>query len=55
MTTATLERASDVAFRVLFSLIFVIAGVGHFIERDVMLARLDEVPQQIRLYATRRS
>ena len=44
MTTATLERASDVIFRVLFSLIFLIAGLGHFVERDVMLARLEEAP-----------
>ena len=36
--------ASDLIFRVLFSLIFVIAGLGHFAERDLMLARLEEAP-----------
>jgi len=35
---------SDVVFRVLFSLIFVVAGAGHFFERDTMLARLDAAP-----------
>jgi len=35
---------SDVVFRGLFSLIFVIAGFGHFVERDVMLARLEAAP-----------
>ena len=42
-----LERfgpASDLAFRLLFSLIFVIAGLGHFGQADVMLARLEEAP-----------
>ena len=37
-------RYSDPTFRVLFSLIFVVAGVGHFVQRDVMLARLDAAP-----------
>ena len=36
--------ASDLAFRVMFSLIFLVAGVGHFIQRDVMLARLEAAP-----------
>ena len=36
--------ASDGVFRVLFSLIFIVAGIGHFFERDVMLARLEEAP-----------
>lgn len=42
-----LERfgpASDVFFRVLFSLIFIVAGIGHFVQRDVMLARLESAP-----------
>ena len=42
-----LERfgpASDGVFRVLFSLIFIVAGMGHFFQRDVMLARLEEAP-----------
>lgn len=36
--------ASDLAFRGLFSLIFVVAGVGHFGQKDVMLARLEAAP-----------
>ena len=42
-----LERfgaASDGIFRGLFSLIFIVAGVGHFFQRDVMLARLEAAP-----------
>lgn len=35
---------SDVAFRVLFSLIFIVAGGGHFGARDEMIARLDAAP-----------
>jgi len=35
---------SDLAFRVLFSTIFVVAGLGHFGQQDVMLARLDAAP-----------
>jgi putative oxidoreductase len=44
MGIETLERTSDVTFRVLFSLIFLIAGLGHFVERDLMLARLEQAP-----------
>ena len=36
--------ASDGAFRVLFSLIFLVAGAGHFGQKDVMLARLEAAP-----------
>ena len=36
--------ASDFVFRGLFSLIFLIAGLGHFVERDLMLARLEDAP-----------
>jgi putative oxidoreductase len=36
--------ASDLAFRFLFSLIFIIAGFGHFGQKDVMLARLEAAP-----------
>jgi putative oxidoreductase len=36
--------ASDLLFRVLFSLIFLVAGIGHFVQKDVMLARLDAAP-----------
>lgn len=44
MDSTALERASDVTFRVLFSLIFLVAGLGHFLARDVMLARLAQAP-----------
>jgi putative oxidoreductase len=36
--------AADVVFRVMFSLIFVVAGLGHFMQKDVMLTRLEEAP-----------
>jgi putative oxidoreductase len=36
--------ASDLLFRVLFSLIFLVAGIGHFLRNDVMLARLEAAP-----------
>ena len=36
--------ASDGLFRALFSLIFLVAGMGHFFQKDVMLARLEEAP-----------
>jgi putative oxidoreductase len=39
-----LEAASDGIFRVLFSLIFLVAGLGHFVQQDVMLARLEAAP-----------
>jgi putative oxidoreductase len=35
---------SDPVFRGLFSLIFIVAGLGHFLEADLMLARLDAAP-----------
>ncbi|MFT5695744.1 MAG: putative oxidoreductase [Myxococcota bacterium] len=38
------QARSDLIFRVLFSLIFIVAGLGHFGQRDVMLARLDAAP-----------
>jgi putative oxidoreductase len=41
---ARLGPASDLIFRVLFSLIFVVAGVGHFVQKDAMLARLEAAP-----------
>jgi putative oxidoreductase len=43
----SLERfgpASDGVFRGFFSLIFIVAGLGHFVQRDVMLARLEAAP-----------
>jgi len=39
-----LAPISDLVFRLSFSLIFIVAGLGHFIERDVMLARLAAAP-----------
>jgi putative oxidoreductase len=36
--------ASDLVFRLLFSLIFIVAGLGHFGQKDVMLARLEAAP-----------
>jgi len=35
---------SDFVFRGLFSLIFLIAGLGHFVQADVMIQRLMEAP-----------
>jgi len=35
---------SDLAFRGLFSLIFIVAGFGHFVQQEVMLARLEAAP-----------
>lgn len=35
---------SDVAFRVLFSFIFIIGGLGHFFRTAEMLARIDASP-----------
>jgi putative oxidoreductase len=42
-----LERfgpVSDLLFRGLFSAIFVVAGLGHFGQKEVMLARLEAAP-----------
>jgi len=38
------DAESDLVFRVLFSGIFIVAGLGHFGQRDVMLARLEAAP-----------
>jgi putative oxidoreductase len=35
---------SDLIFRALFSLIFVVAGLGHFAQHDAMLARMQAGP-----------
>lgn len=35
---------SDPVFRGLFSLIFIVAGLGHFGQQEVMLARLEAAP-----------
>lgn len=42
MTTPSLDRTSDVSFRVLFSLVFIVAGLGHFGQHEVMLAVMEE-------------
>lgn len=39
-----LERASDLVFRALFSLVFIVAGLGHFGAHATMLARMRESP-----------
>lgn len=44
LNLARYGSASDGVFRVLFSLIFIVAGMGHFFEKDVMLARLEAAP-----------
>ena len=44
MSRDTVERASDLAFRVLFSLIFIVAGFGHFGAHEKMLADLRASP-----------
>ena len=36
--------ASDVLFRVLFSVVFVVGGMGHFGNSEVMLAALEAAP-----------
>jgi putative oxidoreductase len=44
MSRDTIERASDLAFRALFSLIFIVAGLGHFGAHEQMLADLRASP-----------
>ena len=39
-----LAPASDLVFRALFSLIFVVAGVGHFAQQETMVERLLAAP-----------
>jgi len=36
--------ASDLLFRTLFSLIFIVGGLGHWGQHDVMMARLQDSP-----------
>jgi putative oxidoreductase len=38
------KRASDGIFRVLFSLIFAVAGLGHLLRPEAMVARLLDAP-----------
>ena len=45
MTSLTrYEPASDIVFRVAFSLIFIVGGLGHFFRHEHMLARLNDSP-----------
>lgn len=44
MTKQRAQQLSDLAFRGLFSLIFLVAGVGHFVQADVMIDRLASAP-----------
>lgn len=39
-----LARGADLAFRILFSLIFIVAGAGHFAQHEAMLDRLRQSP-----------
>lgn len=39
-----LGPASDLLFRGLFSAVFVAAGIAHFTQHDVMLARMQDAP-----------
>lgn len=41
---AEYESSSDIVFRVAFSLIFVVGGLGHFVQHEHMLARLNDSP-----------
>ncbi|MBK8197192.1 MAG: DoxX family protein [Acidobacteria bacterium] len=41
---APLHGLSDLIFRIGTSLIFIIGGLGHFLQADDMLARIDESP-----------
>ena len=38
------DRASDLVFRGMFSLIFLVGGIGHFVQKEFMLARLEAAP-----------
>lgn len=40
----SLFATADLVFRALFSLIFLVAGVGHFIQADLMVERLVAAP-----------
>jgi putative oxidoreductase len=40
------KKLMDPLFRLLTSLIFIVGGIGHFRQHDVMLARMEESPWQ---------
>jgi len=42
--TARADCATEMTFRVALSLIFVIGGLGHFVQAEGMLARIDDSP-----------
>ena len=44
MDLSRFEPLSELVFRVATSLIFVIGGLGHFVQDDVMLARIEGSP-----------
>jgi len=43
-TSSKYHKLSDLLFRVLFSLIFIVGGLGHFGEHEWMLSRLEASP-----------
>lgn len=44
MDFSNYKKQSDLAFRVMFSLIFIVGGLGHFGQHDHMLERLQSSP-----------
>ena len=44
MTLTKYESISDLIFRTMFSLIFIVGGLGHFGEADLMTSRFDASP-----------
>jgi len=38
------ERISDAVFRSAFSLIFIVGGLGHFVQNEVMMTRFEDSP-----------
>lgn len=43
-TRTKYESLSDIVFRVAFSVIFIVGGLGHFFRHDYMLGRLNDSP-----------
>lgn len=41
---SAVDQAADVIFRVGTSLIFIVGGLGHFMQDDVMMARFQASP-----------
>ncbi len=44
MSMEKYEQISDVVFRCAFSLIFIVGGLGHFVQNEVMMARFEDSP-----------